>query len=95
MNAATISKAIKAGTKVSKSTTERGRVSDVTAEGYVCKQVGDTVEVRYVSSSLGYSNKGWESFAEKENGALHIIAKVLGRKGYAVTKDDNLLVVSK
>ena len=94
-SAAAISKAIKQGTKVSKSTSSRGRVSDVVSEGYQCKQGGDTVEVSYLSSSLGYSVKGWESFEERQAGALYIIAKVLKRKGYTVEKSHSHITITK
>ncbi len=94
-SAAAISKAIKQGTKVSKSTSSRGRVSDVVSEGYQCRQGGDTVEVSYLSSSLGYSDKGWESFQERQSGALYIIAKVLKRKGYTVEKSHNHITITK
>lgn len=94
-NAQAISRAIKQGTKVSKSTVSRGKVSDVISEGYQCKQGVSSVKVYYLSSSLGYSEKGWESFTEKQEGALYIIAKVLKRKGYTVEKSINHITIIK
>jgi hypothetical protein len=94
-SAAAISKAIKQGTKVSKSTASRGRVSDVVSEGYQCRQDSDTVEVYYLSSSLGYSDQGWHSFEERQSGAIYIIAKVLKRKGYTVEKSPNHITIKR
>jgi hypothetical protein len=91
MNSSTISKTIKATTRLERSTSSRGRVSDVVSEGYICRQVGERVQVVYISSSLGYSDKGWEIYLERQHGALYLIGKVLRRKGYQITRDGNMI----
>jgi hypothetical protein len=95
MNSSSISKAIKASTRIDKSTTARGRVSDVTSEGYISQQMGEIVKVSYVASSLGYSDKGWEIYQERQHGALYLIGKILRRKGYAVEQIGNLLQIKE
>jgi len=96
MKASTISRVIKANTKLDKSTTERGRVSDVVSEGYVCKQDGENVKVYYVSTSLNHnSEKGHEIFLERQHGALYLMNRVLKSKGYEVIKSNNLLIVKR
>ena len=93
MNAATISRTIKASTNISRSETARGRVSEVRSEGFKVEQNGSIVEVYYISSSLKYSEKGWAEFNEKQIGALYLIAKVLKRKGYLVERNENNVIV--
>lgn len=93
MNASSISRIVRANTKLEKSSTGKGRVSDVSSEGYICQQDGDAVKVIYTASSLRYSEKGWQEYLEREHGALYLMAKVLRRKNYAVIVFDNMLVV--
>lgn len=95
MNSASVSRVIKASTHIDKSTTARGRVSDVTAEGYISQQVGEIVRVSYVASSLGYSDQGWEIYRERQHGALYLIGKILRRKGYDVQRVGNSLEIKE
>lgn len=94
-NAQAISRAIKQNTKVTKSSTGRGKVSTVTSEGYQCTQNGDTVKVHYISQSYGYSSQGWGELEERRHGAIYIIKKVLERKGYKVKQFDDYLTITK